>query len=343
MKDPRKAYGDKYAKKSNKPANSKNQQPEGQSPDKPSAKKLYKGRDKSQKPVYEWVEEAPTKQKTNPRKPFAGIKKDGPGKQALTRPEYDFKHEKDRKVAYAEEEIRLNKYIANAGICSRREADKLIEKGEIIVNGEVVTSLGYKVKRTDKVSYKNRKLNPEKPVYLLLNKPKDFITTTDDPFERKTVMQLIANACDERIFPIGRLDRNTTGLLLFTNDGELSDRLAHPSNQIKKIYQVTLDKPITKNDFEIILEGIELEDGPTKVDDLQILSKDRTILGLEIHSGKNRIVRRIFAHFGYEVLALDRVMYAGLTKKDLPRGNYRFLSESEVINLKYLGKSKKPS
>ncbi|WP_209330060.1 pseudouridine synthase [Lunatimonas salinarum] len=340
MKNPRKAYGDKYANKANPSSRSKERQPGANPQEKSTAKKLYKGRDKSQKPIYEWVEEAPARQKPDPKKPFSRIKKDGPGKQALSQPEYAFK---SGKGDHSEEEIRLNKYIANAGICSRREADKLIEKGEILVNGDVVTSLGYKVKRSDKVSYKNRKLNPEKPVYLLLNKPKDFITTTDDPFERKTVMQLIANACDERVFPIGRLDRNTTGLLLFTNDGELSERLAHPSNQIKKIYQVTLDKPITKKDFELIQEGIELEDGPTNVDDLQVLSKDRTILGLEIHSGKNRIVRRIFAHFGYEVIGLDRVMYAGLTKKDLPRGNYRFLSETEVINLKYLGKSKKPS
>jgi 23S rRNA pseudouridine2605 synthase len=303
-----------------------------------TARKLYKGRDKSQKPVYEWVDEAPAKRPYTTKKPFSGIKKDGPDKTSLNRPDYDPK----RTSTFSnEDEIRLNKYIANAGICSRRDADKLIESGEISVNGAVITSLGYKVKRTDKVTYKDKKLNPEKPVYLLLNKPKDFITTTDDPFERKTVMQLISNACSERVFPIGRLDRNTTGLLLFTNDGELSERLAHPSNEIKKIYQVSLDKPLAKKDLEIILEGVELEDGLTKVDDLQILSKDKTILGMEIHSGKNRIVRRIFAHFGYEVIALDRVMYAGLTKKDLPRGNYRFLTESEVINLKYLGKSKK--
>ncbi|EON78435.1 Ribosomal large subunit pseudouridine synthase B [Lunatimonas lonarensis] len=305
-----------------------------------TARKLYKGRDKAQKPVYEWVDEAPAKRPSTTKKPFSGIKKESPDKTSLNRPDYDLKRTGS---SPNDDEVRLNKYIANAGICSRRDADKLIESGEISVNGAVITSLGYKVRRTDKVTYKDKKLNPERPVYLLLNKPKDFITTTDDPFERKTVMQLISNACSERVFPIGRLDRNTTGLLLFTNDGELSERLAHPSNQIKKIYQVSLDKPLAKKDLEIILEGVELEDGLTKVDDLQILSKDKTILGMEIHSGKNRIVRRIFAHFGYEVIALDRVMYAGLTKKDLPRGNYRFLSESEVINLKYLGKSKKRS
>jgi len=205
----------------------------------------------------------------------------------------------------------------------------------ISVNGTVVKELGFKVSRKDKVQYQGRILNPEKPVYLLLNKPKDFITTTDDPMERKTVMSLVNNACEERIFPVGRLDRNTTGLLLFTNDGELADKLASPANKIKKIYQVTLDKPLTKNDAEAILEGLTLEDGPVKVDDMQVLSLDRTILGLEIHLGRNRIVRRIFAHLGYEVTALDRVVYAGLNKKDIPRGKYRFLTEKEVVNLKF--------
>ncbi|GMQ27892.1 hypothetical protein Aconfl_05350 [Algoriphagus confluentis] len=201
--------------------------------------------------------------------------------------------------------------------------------------GEVVTELGQKVKKTDRVIFQGKRINPEKPVYVLLNKPKDFITTTNDPMERKTVMNLVANACEERIFPVGRLDRNTTGLLLFTNDGELAAKLSHPSNQIKKIYQVTLDKPLTHKDEEQILEGLTLEDGEVKVDDMQVLSKDRTILGLEIHIGRNRIVRRLFAHLGYEVTALDRVMFAGLDKKDLKRGNYRFLTEKEVIRLKY--------
>src|SRR5690606_13258373 len=215
-----------------------------------------------------------------------------------------------------------------------------IENGMISVNGTVVKELGFKVSRKDKVQYQGRILNPEKPVYLLLNKPKDFITTTDDPMERKTVMSLVNNACEERIFPVGRLDRNTTGLLLFTNDGELADKLASPANKIKKIYQVTLDKPLTKNDAEAILEGLTLEDGPVKVDDMQVLSLDRTILGLEIHVGRNRIVRRIFAHLGYEVIALDRVLYAGLNKKDIPRGKYRFLTEKEVLNLKFFSYTK---
>lgn len=313
----------------------------GSGTEQPKGKKLYKGRDKAQNPIYEWVEEEPEKKKKGRRLPFSPIKQDRVRKTDQKPPEYKFRSDRKAGAAREEEEIRLNKYIANAGICSRRDADILIEKGEISVNGTVITSLGYKVKRSDKVTYKNTKLNPEKPVYLLLNKPKDFITTTDDPFERKTVMQLVANACEERVFPVGRLDRNTTGLLLFTNDGELSERLAHPSNQIKKIYQVTLDKPIAKKDQEAIMDGFSLEDGDVRVDDLQVLSKDKTILGLEIHSGKNRIVRRIFAHFGYDVVGLDRVVYAGLTKKDLPRGNYRFLTEKEVINLKHLGKLNK--
>ena len=269
-------------------------------------------------------------------KKFFSKSKETYSKPAEPKPQYDLKkYEQQFQKNKLEDEIRLNKYIANAGVCSRREADTLIENGLISVNGAVVKELGFKVSRKDKVQYQGKTLNPEKPVYLLLNKPKDFITTTDDPMERKTVMSLVSNACEERIFPVGRLDRNTTGLLLFTNDGELADKLASPANKIKKIYQVTLDKPLTKNDAEAILEGLTLEDGPVEVDDMQILSLDRTILGLEIHIGRNRIVRRIFAHLGYEVVALDRVLYAGLNKKDIPRGKYRFLTEKEVINLKF--------
>ncbi|WP_242921573.1 pseudouridine synthase [Pontibacter liquoris] len=231
--------------------------------------------------------------------------------------------------------IRLNRFIANAGICSRREADLLIEAGEIKVNGEVVKEMGFKVKPTDSIQYGKKILNREKLVYVLLNKPKDFLTTTDDPEGRKTVMSLVANASTERIFPVGRLDRNTTGLLLFTNDGELAQKLTHPSNGVKKIYQVELDKPITKADFVKVAEGVELEDGKAEVDDVALLGDASTFLGLEIHIGRNRIVRRIFEHLGYDVVSLDRVQYAGLTKKDLPRGNWRYLTEKEVIRLKY--------
>ncbi|SFG66227.1 pseudouridine synthase [Pontibacter chinhatensis] len=231
--------------------------------------------------------------------------------------------------------IRLNRYIANAGVCSRREADVLIESGEIRVNGEVITEMGYKVQPTDNVYYGKKLLSREKMVYVLLNKPKDFLTTTDDPEGRKTVMSLVGNASKERIFPVGRLDRNTTGLLLFTNDGEVAQKLTHPSNNIKKIYQVELDKPITKADFVKVAEGVELEDGKAEVDDVALLGESNKFLGLEIHIGRNRIVRRIFEHLGYEVVSLDRVQYAGLTKKDLPRGDWRYLTEKEVIQLKY--------
>jgi 23S rRNA pseudouridine2605 synthase len=234
------------------------------------------------------------------------------------------------------DEIRLNRYIANAGICSRRDADKLIEAGEIKVNNKVITEMGYQVHPTDIVKYGNRKLNREKPVYLLLNKPKDFLTTTDDPNDRKTVMELVKNATESRIYPVGRLDRNTTGLLLLTNDGELADKLTHPSNEIEKIYQAELDKPLTDEDFEKIKEGLILEDGEIKVDDLAKVTPDGYVIGVKIHSGKNRIVRRIFEHLGYEVTKLDRTTFSGLTKKDLPRGSWRFLTERELVKLKYL-------
>jgi 23S rRNA pseudouridine2605 synthase len=293
-------------------------------------KKVYRGRGKDENPVYDWIPADKVEHhKKRFKKPFVKPSKE-------ERPDYNFdKLEQSHRKKGKSEEIRLNKYISNAGICSRREADTLIEKGLVQVNGSVVNELGFKVSPGDKVHYKGKLVNPEKPVYLLLNKPKDFITTTEDPLERKTVMNLIANACEERVFPVGRLDRNTTGLLFFTNDGDLAAKLSHPSNNIKKIYQVTLDKALSHNDEKAISEGIQLEDGLAEVDDIQVLSKDRKILGLEIHLGRNRIVRRIFAQLGYEVVGLDRVMYAGLDKKDLPRGRFRFLSEKEVIRLKY--------
>ncbi|NML66886.1 pseudouridine synthase [Hymenobacter sp. RP-2-7] len=236
---------------------------------------------------------------------------------------------------FGTEEMRLNRYIANAGICSRREADALIAAGEIRVNGEVVTEMGYKVQPSDTVQYGKTNLNREKLVYVLLNKPKDFITTTDDPEGRKTVMDLVANASKERIFPVGRLDRNTTGLLLFTNDGEVAQKLSHPSHKNKKIYQVELSKPLTAEHLREISTGVELEDGKAEVDDVAVVAGNPHFVGVELHIGRNRIVRRIFEHLGYEVVALDRVQYAGITKKDLPRGKWRFLSEQEVIRLKY--------
>lgn len=238
-------------------------------------------------------------------------------------------------VSDSKEGIRLNKYIANSGICSRREADVLISQGLITVNGNPVTELGVVVKRNDIVKYDGRTLNPEQNVYLLLNKPKDFITTTNDPQERRTVMNLVANACKERIYPVGRLDRNTTGLLLFTNDGELAEKLTHPSNQVKKIYQVEVDRPITPEDAQLMLDGLYFEEGRATLDSMAVLDESRKVIGLEIHIGWNRIVRRIFEAKGYDVVRLDRVLYAGLTKKDLPRGEWRFLTEKEVIALKF--------
>lgn len=231
-------------------------------------------------------------------------------------------------------EIRLNRFIANAGVCSRREADNLIASGKIKVNGKVVTEMGYKVKKADLVEYQGKKLKSETHQYILLNKPRGFVTTTKDPHAKHTVMELVSKACDERIYPVGRLDKETTGLLLFTNDGETAKKLTHPSHKVRKIYQVHLDKPITREDFEKVLDGIELDDGPAPVNELAILGEDSRDLGIEIHIGRNRIVRRIFEHLGYEVKKLDRVMFANLTKKNLPRGKFRHLNPKEVMALK---------
>ena len=232
--------------------------------------------------------------------------------------------------------IRLNKFISNSGVCSRREADELIKMGLISVNGQVITEMGYKVKPTDDVRHESKKLTAEKPVYILLNKPKGFITTTDDPQERKTVMHLIGSAVKERIYPVGRLDRNTTGLLLLTNDGELAERLTHPSYKAKKIYRVELDKNLSKADFDTIVEGIRFEEGKAMVDDLAYVDDLKNVVGIELHIGWNRIVRRIFEALGYEVLKLDRVVYAGLDKKNIGRGEWRFLRQDEVTKLKHL-------
>lgn len=231
--------------------------------------------------------------------------------------------------------IRLNKYIANSGVCSRREADELITMGLISVNGKVVTTLGHKVNPGDEVRHESRVLKAEKPVYILLNKPKGFLTTTSDPEERSTVMHLVANVVKERVYPVGRLDRNTTGLLVLTNDGDLADKLMHPSHNVKKIYRVELDRPLTKADATKIMEGVHLEEGRAMVDDLAIVSEDKKTVGLEIHIGWNRVVRRIFESLDYQVVKLDRSMYAGLTKKDLPRGEWRFLTREEIVLLKH--------
>lgn len=233
-----------------------------------------------------------------------------------------------------ETELRLNRYIAKGGVCSRRDADVLIAAGRVKVNGEVVQQVGVKVKRTDRVEVDDQVITPERKVYLVLNKPKDYVTTVEDPLERRTVMTLIEGACKERVYPIGRLDRQTTGVLLFTNDGDLAKKLTHPKYNQKKIYHVFLDKVVQTGDLEAIRKGIDLEDGFIQADDVRVAEDDRTQVWIEIHSGRNRIVRRIFEHLGYQILRLDRVFFAGITKKNLPRGHWRFLTEDEVNILK---------
>jgi 23S rRNA pseudouridine2605 synthase len=232
--------------------------------------------------------------------------------------------------------IRLNKYLSNAGIASRREADQLIQSGAVKVNGQVIDQLGYKINPGDQVVFNNQNIMHERKVYLLLNKPKDCITTSDDPRGRKTVMDYIQGACKERVYPVGRLDRNTTGVLLLTNDGDLTTRLTHPKHGIRKIYHVTLNRNLKPEDFKQLVDGVELEDGPMKADDISFDGTSRREVGIELHSGRNRIVRRMFEHLGYEVVKLDRVMFAGLTKKELSRGHYRLLSSKEVAFLKML-------
>lgn len=246
-----------------------------------------------------------------------------------------------KRIEYKEEHLdpnepmRLNKYLANAGVCSRREADEFIQSGTVTVNGEVVTELGTKVLRSDEVKFRDQPVSLEKKVYVLLNKPKNYVTTSDDPQQRKTVMDLVKDACPERIYPVGRLDRNTTGVLLLTNDGDMASKLTHPKFLKKKVYHVHLDKNISTEDLQKIAEGIELEDGEIHADAIEYANEtDKTQVGIEIHSGRNRIVRRIFEALGYHVVRLDRVLFAGLTKKNLRRGDWRFLTEQEVDMLR---------
>lgn len=247
-----------------------------------------------------------------------------------------------RKLAKIEKDIhkdtiRLNKYIANSGICSRREADVLIKQGLVQVNGEVVMEMGYQVKKTDRVIFDGQNITPEKPVYVLLNKPKGYISTTKDEKARKTVMDLVANASPYRVFPVGRLDRSTTGVILLTNDGHLTKKLTHPSFDVKKIYHVTLDRKLSREDMDAIVAGIRLEEGVAEVDSISYIDgKPKNEIGIEIHIGWNRVIRRIFQRLGYEVEALDRVSFAGLTKKNIKRGHWRILTELEVNNLKML-------
>ena len=258
-------------------------------------------------------------------------------------PGYDpnAKYSLKKRIEYKEENfdptepLRLNKFLANAGVCSRREADELIQAGVVTVNGEVVTELGTKILRTDEVKFHDTPVSLEKKVYVLLNKPKDYVTTSDDPQQRKTVMDLVKDVCPERIYPVGRLDRNTTGVLLLTNDGDLASKLTHPKFLKKKVYHVHLDKNLTSHDMDQIREGITLEDGEIKADAVEYADQhDKSQVGIEIHSGKNRIVRRIFESLGYRVTKLDRVQFAGLTKKNLRRGDWRFLTEKEVDMLR---------
>ena len=252
------------------------------------------------------------------------------------------KYNLKKRIEYKEEHIdpnepiRLNKFLSNAGVCSRREADQHILAGEVTVNGQVVKELGSKVLRSYVVVFNEKEVSPEKKVYVLLNKPKDYVTTSDDPQQRKTVMDLVENVCPERIYPVGRLDRNTTGVLLLTNDGDLASKLTHPKFLKKKVYHVFLDKPVAQEDIDQIKEGIELEDGEVHADEIEYANDgaDKKQVGIEIHSGKNRIVRRIFEKLGYRVMKLDRVLFAGLTKKNLRRGDWRFLTEQEVEMLR---------
>ncbi len=283
---------------------------------------------KTEKPERSWKKERP--EGDEPVKRYTGERR------AYRRPERELKPGKE--LIEKEYTVRLNKYIADAGICSRREADKLIEAGAVSVNGIVVKELGTKVTLSDRVQFGDQTLSKEKLRYVLLNKPKGYITSVEDPHHEKTVMSLVAKACKERIYPVGRLDRNTTGVLLLTNDGQITKKLSHPRYGIRKIYHVVLDKSLTKTILMEIRDGIVLDDGPIKVDVIEYAGNgdDKKEIGVELHSGKNRIVRRIFEKYGYNVVKLDRVVFAGLTKKNLPRGHWRFLEEKEVNMLKML-------
>ena len=264
-------------------------------------------------------------------KPFA---KSGDGRKPLRKGDDKPKSYPKYNPNRASEDIRLNRFVAQSGLCSRREADEFISAGLVSVNGVIVTELGTKVKPTDIVKFNDERIQGEQNVYLVLNKPKGYVTTLEDEHADKTVMELVKNACKERIYPVGRLDKNSLGLLLFTNDGDITRQLTHPSLKKKKIYEVTLDKAVTRADFEQLAEGVTLEDGEAFFDEISYLKDDKKSVGVEIHSGRNRIVRRMFEHLGYKVTKLDRVYYAGLTKKNLKRGAWRFLTSDEVARLK---------
>jgi len=303
---------------------------EGEGKAKPHFKKdrPYPAREEGDRPAKRvFKKDRPVKRKFTSERPYSSS---APGKKYATRSGVPIKAVKGEPVG-----IRLNKFISNSGVCSRREADELIKAGVIKVNGVVVSTLGSKVMPGDKVQYGDQTLNNEKKRYLLLNKQKGYVTTTKDPHAKNTVMELIAGACKERIYPVGRLDRNTTGLLLFTNDGEMAKKLMHPRSRIKKMYHVVLDQPLSKGDMTKISDGMTLEGEKVEVDSIAYVedAADRREIGMEVHSGQNRVIRRIFESMGYKVTKLDRVMYAGLTKRNLPRAKWRFLNEKEVISL----------
>ncbi len=277
------------------------------------------------------------RERPRPHKPKSG---DGPKTRETAKPRTVGRGhvlgrgQKHRPPAPTDGAIRLNRYLAQSGVCSRREADDLIKAGVVSVNGKIVTEMGLKVYPKDKVHYGGQRLSMETKRYVLLNKPKGFITTTDDPRDRRTVMALVEAACPERIYPVGRLDRITTGVLLMTNDGDLAKRLTHPSHGAEKLYHITLDKSVTKAHLAQLLEGVHLEDGPARADEVEyVAGATKREVGMKIHMGRNRVVRRMFGALGYEVVKLDRVVFAGLTKKDLPRGKWRHLTENEVLFL----------
>ncbi|MFI5149667.1 MAG: pseudouridine synthase [Bacteroidia bacterium] len=346
---PRKTFGDSTGRRS--PDDRVKREPRG---DKSFRKPYFKreeGVEGERKAFGESFEKKAVAREDRPRRESRGdkpafkkpyFKKEGRDDKRSERKPYEPKPFRAKKSfaspspASADGLIRLNKYIANAGVCSRREADKLIETGVISVNGKIVTELGFKISATDVINFGGQTLKQEKMAYILLNKPKDYITTLEDPEGRKTVLELIRNAGKERVYPVGRLDRNTTGLLLLTNDGDLTKKLTHPRYGVRKIYHVTLDKSLTKADMQKIADGIELEDGVIKADDISYVGdgKEKSEIGIQLHSGRNRIVRRLFEHLGYDVVKLDRVYFAGLTKKDLPRGRWRILTPMEISMLK---------
>ena len=337
---PQRLYGERpqrpYGERPQRPYGDRPQRPYGERPQRPYGERPQ--RPYGERPAYGERPQRPYGERPaygeRPQRPYG----DRPQRKPYNpNAKYSFKKQIEYKEAHYDpnEPMRLNKFLANAGICSRREADEFIAAGVVKVNGEVVTTLGAKVTPTDEVRFHEDPVSIEKKVYVLLNKPKGYVTTVEDPQDRKTVMDLVKGACRERIYPVGRLDRNTTGVLLLTNDGELASKLMHPQYRKKKIYHVHLDRNVTAADLRQIADGIQLEDGEVHADAVEYASEtDKKQVGIEIHSGRNRIVRRIFEHLGYKVLKLDRVYFAGLTKKLVKRGDWRFLTEKEVNMLR---------